>query len=249
MNLGFISYFFKKYIIVLVIFIFIFGGAGYSLYKEYKENQRDRDSIYALKSDFEEKRQDFEKYKVEVNKSIYNERIVLSDLKNEFEKNKNKENIDLIEKRNSIEKREKELDEKARDLELKYNELKEKIDSDNAKDALLISEKSKELDRLIAENNEKLKNIEFLHKQFSEIALREKAETKLQELMGKFTVLGVDLSYKNICDKEGMKLYRQADSLLNQMLAIINSQKVGDGYHQFVRNNRSSSLQTNFACN
>ncbi|PYF84071.1 hypothetical protein DFP75_10193 [Marinomonas alcarazii] len=250
MDLDFISDFFKKNIIVLVVCIFIFSGAFVFVYDEYKENQKNIISLYDLRSDFEKEKQDFEKYKIEINKSIYDERLALSNLKNEFEKEKNKEKLDLIDKRNLVEKREKALDERALDLEIKYNELRKSFDSDSAENALLISEKKKELDRLIAENNEKSKDIESLYKHFSEEALREKAENQIQELIAEFRVLGVDLSRRNECDEEGMKKYRQAQSILDQISAIANSQKVGAGYMQFIRSKSGGMVSVySFGCN
>jgi hypothetical protein len=167
-------------------------------------------------------------YNATETKSNFDLQLKIKDDQLENERDNNKKNIDLINKERSLEKREAALGEREREF---Y--------SGRAQSDLLISSMKKKYDALIVDNEKKTNELDALKEKYSDAALREKAESKLQKLMGDFTELGADVRNKNTCDKEGMKIYRQANSLLDQMLAIINSQKVGDGYEQFVKNKRN----------
>lgn len=139
------------------------------------------------------------------------------------------ESLSAMEKTRHLE-RERELDVVQDELQNKMVELEGK--------ASLINEK-------IADVNEWERRKYEFDQRFDDAAIQAINELKLDELMGKFNALQVDLDILNECDKQYLYRYNGAKSTLNHIRTLIQSYKMDEEYYFYVISNDSQITAKN----
>jgi len=138
------------------------------------------------------------------------------------------EQISNEEKRFNV--REEELEIVRQELQLQFNELQSKAALVNAK---------------IGDINEWEKKKSALNEQYDDKIKKAEYVQRVDELMGQFSALQVDLDVLNECDQKYLYRYNEAKSILNHIRTLIQSQKLDKQYFFYVISNDSQLTAKN----